>query len=130
EAGGRPRLLLRRARAPKWSPSGRRLAVIRSGARCSRSRPSARDLWRVALAGGRPRLALAGAWSGDWSPTGHALAAMRKDGIWMVGVGSGTAGLLSSVGGAVGTTADWSPDASRLLLVNGNGLVTVSTQDG
>ena len=130
EAGGRPRLLVRGARSPKWSPSGRRLAVVRSGVRCSRSCPSARDLWTVALAGGRPRLALAGAWSGDWSPTGHALATMRKDGIWIVSVESGTVRLLSSVSGDFGTTADWSPDASRLLLVNSSGLLSVSTLDG
>ena len=130
EAGGRPRLLVRGARSPKWSPSGRRLAVIRSGARCSRSCPSARDLWTVALAGGRPRLVLAGAWSGDWSPTGHALAAMRKDGTWIVGVESGTVRQLSSVSGEFGETADWSPDGSRLLLVSSNGLVTISALDG
>lgn len=130
EAGGRPRLLVRGARSPKWSPSGRRLAVVRSGVRCSRSCPSARDLWTVAFAGGRPRLALAGAWSGDWSPSGHALAAMRKDGIWIISNGSGTVRLLSSVSGGVGTRADWSPDGSRLLLVNSNGLFTVSTLDG
>ena len=130
EAGGRPRLLVRGARSPSWSASGRRLAVIRSGVRCSRSCPTARDLWTVALAGGKPRLALAGAWSGDWSPTGHELAAMRRDGIWIVSVGEGTVRQLSSISGGVGTTADWSPDASRLLLVSSNGLFTVSILDG
>ena len=130
EAGGTPRLLVRGARSPKWSPSGRRLVVVRSGARCSRSCPLARDLWTVAFAGGKPRLALAGAWSGDWSPSGHALAAMRKDGTWIVSVGSGTVRQLSSVSGGFGETADWSPDGSRLLLVSSNGLVTLSALDG
>jgi hypothetical protein len=130
KAGGRPRLLVRGARSPSWSPSGRRLAVLRSGVTCSRSCPSARDLWTVAFARGKPRLALAGAWSGDWSPSGRDLAAMREDGIWIVSVASGKVRRLSGVTGGVGARADWSPDGSKLLLVANNGLVTVSTLDG
>ena len=106
------------------------MAVVRSGVRCSRSCPSARDLWTVAFAGGKPRLALGGAWSGDWSPSGHALAALRSDGIWIVAVGSGKVRQLSSVSGEPGAPADWSPDGSRLLLVSSTGLVTVSALDG
>jgi Tol biopolymer transport system component len=130
KAGGRPRLLVRGARSPSWSPSGRRLAVVRSGVTCERSCPSARDLWTVAFVRGKPRRALAGAWSGDWSPSGRELAAMRKDGIWIVSVGSGKVRKLSSVTGGFGATADWSPDGSKLLLVVNNGLVTVSIRDG
>ncbi len=128
ERGGQPRLLLRGARWPEWSPNGRRVAVVRDGRTCSRWCPRARDLWTVGSAGGSPRLALAGAWESDWSPSGHELAAIRADGVWIVRVASGAARRVSSVRG--GVSLDWSPDGSQLLLLASDGIITISVADG
>ena len=130
ESGGAPRLLVRGARSPSWSPTGRRLAVLRSGTSCRRSCPSARDLWTVGFEGGKPRLASAGAWSGDWSRSGRELAVMRADGIWIVSLGSAGARHLSSVRGRPGSSLDWSPDSEHILFVTNNSVVTISTVDG
>jgi Tol biopolymer transport system component len=132
-AGGRPRLVLRGARSPRWSPSGRRLAVLRSGASCANGGcPGAHDVWTVPVAGGKPRLALAGGWAAAWSPSAREqLAVARSDGIWIVTVASGAVRKLSTVSGARGAPLDWSPDGSRLVLaLEDNSIRTVSTSDG
>ena len=127
--GGEPRLLVRGARSPGWSPTGRWLAVFRSNAGCPNvGCPNAANVWIVPLAGGRPRLAVAGAWSAAWSPSGRQLAAMRADGIWIVTLATGTMRRLTTI--SAKTSLDWSPDGSRLLLVLNDSIVTVSTSDG
>lgn len=130
ETGGTPRLLVRGARSPSWSPTGRRLAVLRAGASCRRSCPLARGVWTVRFAGGKPQLASGTAWSADWSRSGRELAVMGADGLGLVSVASGAVRHLSDVSGATGTPLDWSPDNSRLLFVAENGVVIVSIADG
>ena len=84
--GGTPRLLVRGARSPSWSPTGRRLAILRARGSSFRSCPGARGVWTVAVAGGKPRLASAAAWSSDWSRSGRELAVMEPDGMAVVNV--------------------------------------------
>ena len=128
--GGTPRLLVRGARSPSWSPTGRRLAVLRAGISCARSCPAARGVWTVAFEGGKPRLASAAAWSSDWSRSGRELAVMEPDGMAVVNVASGETKGISPLRGEPGAPFDWSPDDSSFVLVTGDGVVTVSVADG
>ena len=121
ERGGKPRLVLRGASSPEWSPNGRRLAVVRERAGIS-------SVWTVGSSGRDPRRALAGASDFDWSPSGQELAVLRSDGIWIVRVATGKARKVSSLVGL--GSLDWSPDGSRLLLLTNGGIVTVSLTDG
>jgi Tol biopolymer transport system component len=99
-AGGQPRLLLRGARSPMWSLSGRRLVAFRSGAGSPNGGcPNAKDVWLVPFAGGTPRLVLTGAWSVAWSPSGRQLAAMRADGIWILTIATDAIHQLTTSGG-------------------------------
>ena len=128
--GGTPRLLVRGARSPSWSPTGRRLAVLRARGTCLRSCSGARGVWTVAFSGGKPRLASAAAWSSDWSRSGQELAVMEPDGIAVVNVASGETKGISPFHGQPRTPFDWSPDDSSFVLVTGDGVVTVSVVDG
>jgi Tol biopolymer transport system component len=121
ETGGAPRLLVRNARFPEWSPSGRRLAVVRG-------RPDAFSVWTVAFAGGEPRLASAQAAEVDWSPSGRELAVIRPDGIAIVTVASGKIRHLSDL--TRGESLDWSPVENKLLVTVDDAIVTVSVADG
>lgn len=122
ERGGKPRLVLRGASSPEWSPNGRRLAVIRNRAGLPTS------IWTVGSTGRDPLRALAGASDFDWSPSGHELAVLRSDGIWIVRVATGKARKVSGIFGL--GSLDWSPDGGRLLLLTNDGIVTVSLTDG
>ena len=128
--GGTPRLLVRGARSPSWSPTGRRLAVLRAKGSCLRSCPGARGVWTVAFPEGKPRLASAAAWSSDWSRSGKELAVMEPDGIAVVNVATGETKGISPLRGQPGAPFDWSPDDSSFVLVTGDGVVTVSVADG
>lgn len=128
--GGTPRLLVRGARSPSWSPTGSRLAVLRAGVSCVRSCPTARGVWTVAFTGGKPRLASATAWSSDWSRSGRKLAVMEPDGMTVVNVASGELKGVSPLRGEPGAPFDWSPDNSSFVLVTGDGVVSVSVADG
>jgi Tol biopolymer transport system component len=128
--GGTPRLLVRGARSPSWSPTGRRLAVLRARGSCLRWWSGARGVWTVVFSGGKPRLASAAAWSSDWSRSGQELAVMGPDGIAVVNVASGETKGVSSFRGQPGTPFDWSPDNSSFVLVTGDGVITVSVVAG
>ena len=136
ERSGRVRLVARDGLAPAWSPDGRRLAFVASGA-------GGQSELYIADADGRHRATLTRSPGADeatasWAPDGRRLVVERDRRLFVIGADGRGERLLTA-----GSSPTWSPRGGRIAFVsdrtgtdnlyvvdaNGRGLRRVTTSD-
>jgi Tol biopolymer transport system component len=115
--------LRERDSAPAWSPDGKSIAFVRSGADLGNTDHS--GVWSIRVNGGKPKLVTRGVpgnqYEPAWSPDGQWIAFTQARGtrpsrIEKIRV-DGTGLTELTRGPASDRMADWSPDGTRLVFV-------------